>query len=196
MMRIVIDLEWNQPLAGRTHVSGLYGEIIQIGAAKIDEECNVLDSIDLLVKPKYYVRINKDIEKLTEITDEDLKNGLPFDEAVEKLRAWCGDDFLFIEWGPDDIDMLKNNLEKFELDTSWLPPCYDAQLMFADMEMDEDRQRPLNYALFHYKEKPDGAHNALADVMSTVLVIKHLDLEDGLSDDYFRCDYYEDDEDE
>ena len=45
MTRIVIDLEWNQPLKGRTHVSGLSGEIIQIGAAKIDESCNVLDTM-------------------------------------------------------------------------------------------------------------------------------------------------------
>ena len=196
MTRIVIDLEWNQPLAGRTRATGLSGEIIQIGAAKIDENCNVLDTISLIIRPVYYIRINKDIEKLTLITDEDLKNGLPIEEAISQFKSWCGENFVFIEWGPDDITMLENNLKKFELDNSWLPKCYDAQLMFDDMEMQEDRQWPLNYALYHYKEKPDGAHNALADVLSTVLILRHLDLEDGLSDDYFRCDYLEDDDNE
>ena len=66
--------------------------------------------------------------------------------------------------------------------------------MFDDMEKNEGRQWPLNYALFHFEEKPDGAHNALADVLSTVKVLKHLDLEEGVTDDYFRCDYLDDEE--
>ena len=36
MTPIIFDLEWNQPLKGRTPVEGLPDEIIQIGAAKID----------------------------------------------------------------------------------------------------------------------------------------------------------------
>jgi hypothetical protein len=73
------------------------------------------------------------------------------------------------------------------MDTSWLPGTFDAQLMFDDYEMQEGRQWPLNYALYHYQEKPDGAHNALADVLSTVSVLKHFDLADALGDVYFRC---------
>ena len=79
-------------------------------------------------------------------------------------------------------------------DRSWLPKSYDAQLMFDDFEMQEDRTWPLNYALYHFSEKPDGAHNALADVLSTVLIIKHLDIDEGINDDYFRTDIIDDDE--
>lgn len=194
MTKIVIDLEWNRPLAGRTVSEGLPGEIIQIGAAKIDDECNVTDTFDQIIKPFYYKRINKDIEKLTQITDEDLEKGLPFLEAIEKFRNWCEDDFTLISWGPDDIIMLERNCDKFGYDRSWLPKSYDAQLMFDDFEMQEDRTWPLNYALYHFNEKPDGAHNALADVLSTVLIIKHLDIDEGINDDYFRTDSIEDDE--
>ena len=192
MTKIVIDLEWNRPLAGRTVSEGLPGEIIQIGAAKIDDECNVTDTFDQIIKPFYYKRINKDIEKLTQITDEDLEKGLPFLEAIEKFRNWCEDDFTLISWGPDDIIMLERNCDKFGYDRSWLPKSYDAQLMFDDFEMQEDRTWPLNYALYHFNEKPDGAHNALADVLSTVLIMKHLDIDAGLEDDYFRTDSIED----
>ena len=83
--------------------------------------------------------------------------------------------------------MLRKNIEKYGLDTGWLPPVYDAQLMFDDMEMQEDRSWPLNYALYHFQEKPVGAHNALADVLSTALVLKHLDLAEALEDEYFLC---------
>ena len=76
----------------------------------------------------------------------------------------------------------------FEIDSSWLAETYDAQLMFDDMEKQEDRQFPLNYALWYFNEKPAGMHDALADVLSTILILKHLGIEEGLSDDYFRCD--------
>ena len=190
---IVFDLEWNQVLEGRTGVAGLPGEIIQIGAAKIDGECNVLDTFDVLVKPVKYKKLNRHIKELTLLSDEDLEKGTGFKEAADSFRAWCGDDCVLISWGPDDILMLENNLDFFELDASWLPVTLDGQLMFDDMEMQQNRQWPLNYALFHFSEKPSGAHNALADVMSTVAVLKHLDLEDGLTDEYFRCGRDEED---
>ena len=184
---IVYDLEWNQVLEGRTGIPGLPGEIIQIGAAKIDFEARVLDTFDVLVKPVRYSKLNRYVKELTLITDEELSKGISFKEAAEKFRSWCGEDSVLISWGPDDILMLDNNLRFFGLDASWLPDSYDAQLMFDDMEMQEDRQWPLNYALFHFNEKPGGAHNALADVLSTVAVLKHLDLAEALSDDYFKC---------
>ena len=49
MTPIIFDLEWNQPLKGRTPVDGLPDEIIQIGAAKIDLEGNVLDTFSQIV---------------------------------------------------------------------------------------------------------------------------------------------------
>ncbi len=184
---IILDLEWNQPFNGRTQVSGLPGEIIQIGAVRTDELMNALDSYNQLIKPVYYTRMNKWVKELTLITDKDLEGGKSFVQAAGEFRAWCGADPVFVTWGPDDILMLKCNLEKSGLDTSWLPPTYDGQLMFDDQEMQEDRQWPLNYALYHYNEKPDGAHNALADVYSTIAVLRHLDMAACLKDEYFLC---------
>lgn len=191
---IVIDLEWNHPLRGRPYAPGLPGEIIQIGCAKLDEKCKVTDTLDIMIRPVYYPKMNKEIEKLTLITDADLATGIRFQDAVKKLRSWCGEDdtYVFVSWGPDDLLMLERNMLKFGLDIGWLPKTYDAQLMFDDMEMQEDRHWALNYALYHYDEKPDGAHNALADVLSTVKVMTHLDVAEGISDDYFRCDRRDD----
>ena len=192
MTPIVIDLEWNHPLQGRSYAPGLPGEIIQIGAAKLDDGCNVIDTLDIMIKPQFYTKMNKQIKELTLITDEDIAKGISIQDAVKRFRSWCGEDYVFVSWGPDDLLMLERNMLKFGLDIGWLPKAYDAQLMFDDMEMQEDRHWALNYALYHYNEKPDGAHNALADVLSTVLVLKHLDLAEGLSDDYFRCDRRDD----
>ena len=187
MTPIIIDLEWNQPLKGRSRVEGLADEIIQIGAAKIDLEGNVLDTFSCIIRPVYYTKLNKDVAELTLLTDEDLAGGIPFADALDEFRAWCGEDFVFLSWSASDGYVLLRNCQKFEYPADWIPDIYDAQLMFDDMEMQEGRTWPLNYALYHFQEKPDGAHNALADVLSTALVLKHLDLADGLSDDYFLC---------
>lgn len=187
MTPIIIDLEWNQPLKGRTPVEGLPDEIIQIGAAKIDLEGNVLDTFSQIVKPYYYPKLNKDVAELTLLTDEDLQIGLPFAQAMDAFRAWCGEDCVFLSWSATDGFVMARNCEKFGYGTGWMPKIFDAQLMFDDYEMQEDRSWPLNYALYHFQEKPDGAHNALADVLSTALVLKHLDLAEALEDEYFLC---------
>ena len=187
MTPIVIDLEWNQPLKGRSAVSGLPDEIIQIGAAKISLDGDVLDTFSQIVKPVFYTKLNKDVSELTLLKDEDLQQGLPFAQAMDAFRAWCGEDCVFLSWSAMDAYVLARNCEKFGYGTDWMPPVYDAQLIFDDYEMQEDRSWPLNYALYHFGEKPDGAHNALADVLSTVLVLKHLDLAEALQDDYFLC---------
>ena len=185
MTPIVIDLEWNYSVRRQNQVAGIDNEIIQIGAAKVDLELNITDTFVEYVRPYFYPRLNKEIISLTSITNEELQSACRFPEVVESFRKWCGEDFVFVSWGGSDIGELRRNCEKYGINTGWLPYCYDAQLMFDDMEMQEGRCRPLNYALYYYKEKPDGAHNALADVMSTILVLKHLDLAEGLSDDYF-----------
>ena len=187
MTPIIFDLEWNQPLKGRTPVEGLPDEIIQIGAAKIDLEGNVLDTFSQIVKPFYYTKLNKDVAELTLLKDEDLEGGLPFAEAMDAFRAWCGKDYVLLSWSATDGFVMARNCEKFGYGTAWMPKIFDAQLMFDDYEMQEDRSWPLNYALYHFQEKPDGAHNALADVLSTALVLKHLDLAEAMEDEYFLC---------
>ena len=187
MTPIVIDLEWNYPVR-RNQSIGLNNEIIQIGAARIDLDCRILDSFEALIKPVYYTRLHKDVAELTLLKNEDLLRGRLFPEVMADFRAWCGDDPVFISWGSEDGRVLRENCRKFGVDTTWVPREYDAQLMFDDMEMQEDRSWPLNYALYHFQEKPDGQHNALADVRSTIQVLKHLDLAEGLADDYFRYD--------
>ena len=187
MTPIIIDFEWNQPLKGRTPVPGLRDEIIQIGAAKIDLAGSVLDTFSQIIKPFYYTKLNRDVSELTLLKDEDLEDGLPFKETMDAFRAWCGEDFVFLSWSATDAYVLARNCAKFDYGTDWMPKVYDAQLIFDDYEMGEDRSWPLNYALYHFNEKPDGAHNALADVLSTALVLKHLDLEEALKDEYFLC---------
>jgi DNA polymerase III alpha subunit (gram-positive type) len=50
----------------------LSGEIIQFGAVKIRnlEDIEVVDTYTAIVKPIYYTKMNKNVEEVTELTDE------------------------------------------------------------------------------------------------------------------------------
>lgn len=53
MNYIVFDLEWNQNPDGRKHPdSRLPFEIIEIGAVKLNEKREIIDTFQCLIKPK------------------------------------------------------------------------------------------------------------------------------------------------
>lgn len=174
MNHIVLDLEWNQPLSKSRMIRNpvvLGGEIIQIGAVKLDENLNKLDEFDELVKPVHYTKMNKYVMELTKITDEDLEKGISFEEAILKFKEWCGEECLFLTWGSGDVSMLRDNCIIYGMDTEWIPQWVDAQLMFDDLVMMEGRQFSLDYAVYYLKIKGNNGHNALNDAIDTVSVI-------------------------
>ena len=133
---IILDMEWNQPWPGSPTAKKplpvqIRGEIIQIGAVRILEDQTVADEFQIMVKPKFYRHLNKRVSKLTGIKEAQLKaEGLPFPEAVERFRTWCGTDVIFLTWGFDDIAILQENLALFALPAEWTSRWYNAQMMF------------------------------------------------------------------
>ena len=122
---IVLDMEWNQPWPGSPSAKKVLpvqirGEIIQIGAVRVTEDQQVADEFQVLIKPKVYRHLNRRVSKLTGIKESQLKEqGVPYPEAMEQFRAWCGEDIVFITWGFDDITILRENLRLYGLDESW-----------------------------------------------------------------------------
>ena len=109
---IVLDMEWNQPWPGspssrKVLPVQIRGEILQIGAVRLTQKQTVADEFQVLIKPKYYRRLNRRVSKLTGIKESQLREeGLPMAEAIEKFRAWCGEKVIFLTWGFDDIAIL------------------------------------------------------------------------------------------
>ena len=183
MHYITLDLEWNQAyqqkaLAVQKRLSlRLRGEVIQIGAVKLDEKMQPCGSFSMIVRPKFYRRILRHVSRLTGITQEQIDNGIPLPEAAEKFRRFCGEDYAFLTWGPDDIPMLADNLRVHKLPTDWLSPTYDLQPMFNKMTDGENRQRSLEFAMEHYSIPQNlPAHDALNDAYFTALVAARLEV--------------------
>lgn len=186
MKYIVLDLKWNIPEHRNRLVKEpivLHGEIIQIGAVMLNEELEETGSFEAKIRPEFYKKVNRKIEELTGIIDKDLENGLPFTEAINNFRNWCGDDSILLTWGPCDVQMLEDNLIMHDMDYSWIPEDFDAQLMFDFQETMEDRNYSLDYAVYYFGIRGIKAHDALNDARDTAAVIRKLDLDDFIREE-------------
>ena len=182
MEYIILDLEWNQPVSRSRMIKSpirLSGEIIQMGAVKVNEKLEILDTFDVDIKPVYYKKMNKVVSDITGIKTDDLEEGIPFTEAIEKFRLWCNGE-VFVTWGPCDCQMLVDNMHIHNVDSSWLLEMNDAQEIFDDQVTMEGRQFALSYAIFYFKIKPFEAHNALNDTLNTVKVLEKLNFLKGI----------------
>ena len=149
----------------------------------LNEELDEIGSFEVKVRPKFYTRMNRKVEELTGISDKDLEDGLPFPEAVNKFKDWCGKDSILLTWGPCDVEMLEDNLIVHKMDYSWIPEEFDAQLMFDFQETMEDRNYSLDYAMYYFNLRGIKAHDALNDARDTASVIRMLDLNDFICEE-------------
>ena len=189
MYYITLDLEWNQAyaqkaLAVQRQLScRLRGEVIQIGAVKMDEKMNVCGSYQIIVKPKYYKKLHRHVSELTGITQERMDMGTFLPEAAECFKKWCGRDFAFLTWGPDDIPMLKENLNAHGIKAEWLDRVYDLQVIFNRQTDGGSKQRSLEYAMDYFGLVQNlPAHDALNDAYFTALVAQKLDVPKGVKE--------------
>lgn len=152
MDTIILDMEWNQPFSKKRMMKSpvcLTGEIIQIGAVKLDKNYCIVDTFKIMITPQYYTKMHKKVSDLTKITTEELQYGFSFPTAFAALkyfRAWCGKEFVFLAWGTDDITTLHANLALHGLDSAWIPESYDIQLIFDEQITKEKRQVSLSDA--------------------------------------------------
>ena len=80
---VILDLEWNGTYSRR--LKGFMNEIIEFGAVKVDECLHVLDTFDALVRPQVGKKISGKIKTLTNITNEELANGLQFINMLKNI---------------------------------------------------------------------------------------------------------------
>lgn len=187
MYYITLDLEWNQAYAQKALAvqkrlaCRLRGEVIQIGAVKLDSKMNICGSYQIIVKPQHFKKLHRHVSELTGITQSQMDMGTPLPVAADRFKKWCGKDFCFLTWGPDDIPMLKENFNVHGIPSDWLDKVYDLQVIFNRQTDDSSKQRSLEYAMDYFGlEQHLPAHDALNDAYFTALVAKELDVVEGV----------------
>lgn len=181
MNYIIFDLEWNQPADETLMVRDpfpLPGEIIQLGAVKLNDRFEAVDELRLYIAPHFYPKLHKHVASLTGISDRVLKeNGIPFPDAYARFSDWCGDECTWMTWSTSDLPILLDNLLIHGLDVENLPDYCDVQRIFSREIMRSNTQYAQDSALAVLKEKGDTAHDALHDARNCAKICNHLDLE-------------------
>ena len=159
----------------------LTGEIIQIGAVKLNGEFEVRDVFSADIRPVFYRKINSMVRKITGITENDLSECSSLVKVFEKFLEFCGERFCIVTWGRDDIPILRENMSAHGIDPDFLPQSYDLQLIFNRQITHGFRQWSLSGAM----EKLDiqqrySLHNALFDAVNAAKIALRLDLDAGI----------------
>lgn len=186
MSLIAFDLEWNQPqyneavLIKKTKMH-LCGEIIQIGAIKLNDKLEPIDSFSIIVKPKFIKKMHKKVSEITKITDEALKLGLPFVEALQHFKKWCGDKPILLSWGIDDLIVLVENMQIHNLENDFSYEWYDGQAIYTYEKHGQATTYSLKKALDELEISLDlELHNALNDSKYLASVLASINLKEGL----------------
>lgn len=180
MQYIVLDLEWNQPVsyasaAYRKVGEKLLFEVIQIGAAKVNERMELVDTTSVLICPTHYLTIHPRVKRMTGITQELICDAPHFAEGANAFLDWCGEDCVCLTWGGDDISVFQQNMDFFGVERK-LPPMYDLQRLYA-AERGKGGQVALKTAMEELEIQPEedrAFHNAMHDAYYTARVWQKL----------------------
>lgn len=166
MYYIVFDMEFNK------------GEIIQIGAYRLDEDFNILATFNRYIKPSIYEEIEPRITEMTQITTEQLQNEASFPEVYKDFVAFTmGTDSVFCTWSMIDLKVLFRNAKHFQVDTNLLPSHFINIQPFASLYLNQSRKKLLGLEAVTMAldiTVNDVFHNALHDAYYTTMIFKKI----------------------
>lgn len=181
MKYIVFDLEFNQnydilkETKTKTTVKCPF-EILQLGALKLDEKFGMVSTLNRLVKPDIYKKINPFIREMTGIGLEQLIDAKPFKEVYQEFIDFIKvDSSVLCVWGITDIKELFRNIEYHGIDTHSLPKKYINVQSYASKFL--NRPKNINIGLRNAVELLDISHthpfhDAFNDAFYTAEILK------------------------
>lgn len=190
MNYIIMDLEWNNAYVKST--KKFINEIIEIGAVKLNEDLEIVDTYSELIKPVVSKKLRSRIKDLTHITNEEVFAGKPFKEAISQLEEWVGKDAIVMTWGDTDVRTMLTNFKYFlKKDRIDFIKNYADLQRFCQcfINMENVQQAGLSYAAecLQIDAEKYPHHRALDDSLLSAECFKKCDKE-KLSDFIKVCD--------
>ena len=179
---VIFDLEFNQDFpslqsAKRKSAQNPF-EIIQIGAVKLDDKLNTLETFNRYVRPVLYTRVNPFITELTGISTQQLQAEALFPEVCQAFFKFIENtDTEFCIWGMDDIKVLFRNINYHQLDNKCVPRKYINLQSYVPIFLELPEKKLLR--LRHAAEQLNipilyPFHNALYDAYYTAEIFKKI----------------------
>lgn len=180
MYYIIFDLEWNNSYNYKTKTG--INEIIEIGAIKLNQKLEIVDTFKQLIKPRLSKKLGSRFKNLTHITmDEIKKSGVDFDTAFADFAMWSREDGnVFMSWSNSDLYTLVFNYRVFRGTTyvDFIKKYADAQkYCMSKMNIDNGGNQISLSACAKELEidvEEDKLHRALTDCYITAFCFKKL----------------------
>lgn len=115
MHAVFVDFEMNPIGRDQLQIHKLCpGEIIEIGAVKLDSAGHEVSSYKEYVRPEYTVEMNATCQELTGITMDTLADAPHFSEVYGRFLHWCNDaspnDYEIYAWSESDWRQLTSEM--------------------------------------------------------------------------------------
>ncbi len=107
MNYIILDLEWDSIYSVKHH--RFVNQIIQIGAVKLDDNLNIVDTFDVIVKSSIGKKLTKRFVELTGITAEMMADGISLTDAVLRYNNFVGKNYTMLTWSTSDLYTILEN---------------------------------------------------------------------------------------
>lgn len=181
MHYIVLDLEFNQAFPFKTGkptvtVPECPFEIIQIGALKLNEQFQTVDTFNRLIQPQIYPRIHPFVEKITGIHEEMLQGQADFPTVYEAFTAFIGsEDAVLCTWGKDDIKSLFKNILYYDLSVDSLTDKMVDVQGYASVYLHQEAGRSIglkNAVTALQIPISDAFHDAFSDASYTAEIFR------------------------
>jgi inhibitor of KinA sporulation pathway (predicted exonuclease) len=188
MNYIVLDIEFNQPtfFGKKKFIPNPIApfEIIEIGAAKLDENLNIIDTFGVLIKPKIYKMLSPIVSKKTRIKKEDLENGVSFCSALKLFKEWIENDYILCTWGNSDITEMKRNCRYHNIKCLNLENYIDIQRFYMfKYKLPVGQQIGLKTAINNEEIAAENKfHRALNDAVYTGIVFQNINDKEVLNE--------------
>lgn len=179
MSYIILDFEYNQAFDFSSKTKKSINnrcpfEIIQIGGVKLDETLNIVSVINEYIKPSIYKKMHPHVERLTNISNETLKNSPSFMQVYPILVDFIDDGTLCF-WGGNDLKELRRNVKFYNLDLVSIPRKFiDIQKLASGiLKIPNGNAVGLKNAVQSFDINIDSLfHDALNDAFYTAEVFK------------------------
>ncbi|PLS19614.1 3'-5' exonuclease [Bacillus sp. M6-12] len=97
-------------------------EVVEIGAVKINEKGEIVDSFERFVKPILNPVLTDYCKNLTKIPQSKIDEAEGFPDVIQAFKEWIGEDYILCSWGHYDKKQFKKDCELHKLSYQWVLP--------------------------------------------------------------------------
>ena len=177
MNYVILDLEWDSTFYKPQ--KRFINQILQIGAVKLDSNFEVVDTFEATIKSDISKKVTGRFAKLTGITSEIMRAGIPFKDAVNQYNEWVGDDTVTMTWSNSDLYTILENEDNLLKDVHFKIEKYLDLQVFIQNEMrlqgyEDKNQISLEAAAEKIGVSTDGIdfHTAKEDSLVCAYLLK------------------------